>query len=686
MTEGRVFTRSPQLEDDHQIIQIARAQQIGRAERDARASDPSTPEHAASAAHVDEPDDVAMSASHLQGVVNDAFRMSGLSLRRDAMAAVLTFLDRSDDANAALTDVLDALDTKSLSSSIVGADVIADITSALDRKRGVFGGPSTPAGGGSPGDDDLNDDDANGGGGGRGASASARREDHLAAMLDASDGITIVDAFDVPRFTYDTQRKVFHEDAAGPRARSVCATSADSKIELYRERFLLLQQRLARHRMFTKPSFAAGARASERTYCEITPLTGLLGCAHQTRYVMGCLSQLEDDRFFLEDLTGQIQVDVTNAATSSGLYTENCIVVAEGEVRKRDGVFEVRALGFPPAESREETRSATNHVDFFGAGRLSPSDVSRLTEDEAAASEDMFVVLADVWLDKEATFKRLRTVFEGFDSLETIPGMFVFMGDFTSEPFGPTKYDYSGYAAGFDQLATLIEDFPRLRQEARWVFVPGPGDPGVAAALPRPPLLPSLTGRLRDALPRVAFASNPARIRYKSQDLVFMREDLQSRMRRNCILPPTELDDVRGKDIRAKEKDIAAGGGGSAADAAFDAARDDEMDAETDADEGDDEPSEWERRPLFRHLAATLVQQAHLAPLPLAQLPVYWEHDHAMRLYPAPHCLVLGDRTEQQALAKFEDTELVNPGCFADDGSFAVYRPATREVEFSAVP
>ena len=68
--------------------------------------------------------------------------------------------------------------------------------------------------------------------------------------------------------------------------------------------------------------------------------------------VAGCLSQLEDDRFFLEDLTGQIQVDVSHAATSSGLYTENCIVVAEGEVRK-DGVFEVRALGFPPAESRQ---------------------------------------------------------------------------------------------------------------------------------------------------------------------------------------------------------------------------------------------------------------------------------------------------------------------------------------------
>ena len=65
----------------------------------------------------------------------------------------------------------------------------------------------------------------------------------------------------------------------------------------------------------------------------------MLGNANETRYVMGCLSQLEDDRYFLEDLTGQIQVDVSHAATTSGLYTENCIVVAEGEVRK-DGVFE----------------------------------------------------------------------------------------------------------------------------------------------------------------------------------------------------------------------------------------------------------------------------------------------------------------------------------------------------------
>jgi hypothetical protein len=29
--------------------------------------------------------------------------------------------------------------------------------------------------------------------------------------LDDSDGITIIDAFAVPRYNYDTQRRVFHQ-------------------------------------------------------------------------------------------------------------------------------------------------------------------------------------------------------------------------------------------------------------------------------------------------------------------------------------------------------------------------------------------------------------------------------------------------------------------------------------------
>ncbi len=627
-------------------------------------------------------------AFSLSSAVNEEFKMMGLSLKGDAMAAVVSFLERAEDANASLSLMLDALDARSLTSSIVDKQVVDETTRALDRAAGVTGVEM----------------DA------RGVPAA-----HGCSTHDPDDGITIVDAFEMPKFAYDAQRRTFYEKTAindATRDATVDA-EADSKIELYRERFKLLQQRISRHRMFTKPSFECGStRANEtRAYCELTPLTGLLGAAGETRYVMGCLSQLEDDRFFLEDLTGTIQIDLSNAATSSGLFTENCIVVAEGEVRVADGVFEARALGFPPAESREESAIAAAHRDFFGAGRLRPADIARLLKSEATSTSDMFVVMSDVWLDRAATFRRLRAVFEGFDSLDAAPAMFVLMGDFCSKPChlgggggagARAGVTFKAYARGFDRLASLIEEFPRLREECRWVFVPGPGDPGVAAALPRPALRRSTLGRLPEALPRATFASNPARVRYKSQDLVFMRENLQSRMRRACVLPPTLADAAEagpatpperagGEGVRAKRAKTSARA--ESDDARFDDARDLTEDGTRSDDENlvaeetrTQKVSEWERRPLFKHLAATLVQQAHLAPLPIQQAPVFWEHDHALRLYPAPHCVVLGDRGEQQALAKFEDTELVNPGSFADDGSFAVYRPATRETEFSAAP
>mmetsp|Transcript_5497 Transcript_5497/g.20762 ORF Transcript_5497/g.20762 Transcript_5497/m.20762 type:complete len:632 (-) Transcript_5497:1071-2966(-) len=628
-------------------------------------------------------------AFSLTSVVNEEFKMMGLSLRGDAMTAVVGFLERAVDANSSLSKMLDALDARALTTSIVDKAIVDEVVRGLDKQDRI-----TVGGFNADGNDRNN----------------ASQGGHGHAQMDDDDGITIVDAFKTPKFTYDTQRRVFHEiTGKGKTASGSINANANSKIELYRERFLLLQQRIQRHRMFLKPAFNCGA--SSRVHCELTPLTGLLGASGETKFVMGCLSQLEDDRFFLEDLTGQIQIDVSHAATSSGLFTENCIVVAEGEVRK-DGVFEARALGFPPGEAREESANASAHCDFFGAGRLRPADVKRLVESEAVSTSDMFVLVSDVWLDKPTTLSRLKMIFEGFDGSDAIPTMFVLMGDFCSTPLntGNTQQgaNFETYKQGFDRLASLLEHFPRLRQESRWVFVPGPGDPGITAALPRPGLRKSLVGRLPAVLPRVTFASNPCRVRYKSQDLVFIREDLQSRMRRACVLPPTLLelekklppttpptnpakkarvghDDTEGDAIDEATRMFddavdATGGGGSPT-----TANNSDSDVSPSKDENEHkEESEWEQRPLFKHLAATLVQQAHLTPLPIQQTPVYWDYDHALRLYPAPHCVILGDRTEQQALAKFEDTAFANPGCFADDGSFAVYFPATRAVEFSA--
>lgn len=63
---------------------------------------------------------------------------------------------------------------------------------------------------------------------------------------------------------------------------------------------------------------------------------------------------------------------------------------------------------------------------------------------------------------------------------------------------------------------------------------------------------------------------------------------------------------------------------------------------------------------MWGHLALTLLQQSHLCPLPLLQQPIYWEHDHAMHLYPLPHAVIVGD-SSPQALREHQGCSVFNP-------------------------
>lgn len=554
-------------------------------------------------------------------MANERFKLHGLSLLGDAMRAVLAHVSRAADVDErdAVDAVLKHLSRAELASGVVTRETIENALEEM-RAEGEIDAVGAE-------DADMDDPD-----GRAGVSAT-----HDALMMQHTEGLIVCDAFKTKRYAYDPQRRTFDENVAPSKIE--CA--AESKIDLYRDRFLLLQQRLARSRKFERSTL----RTTDRRGIELSSIQSLLGSQAERRFIAGSLSQLEDGRFHMEDLTGTVRVDLTACERSAGLFTENCVVIAEGEVRP-DGVFEVIELMFPPSESREATRNATNALDFFGAGHiLRPNELEELEKKEHEREGEMFIVLSDVWLDQQRTFDRLEKMFEAYDAQDDVPGLIVFMGDFTSTPFGSTHCDFTAYRDGFDRLADLLEEYPRLRQESRFVFVPGPGDPGLNAALPRPGLQPSLVGALAEKVPRARFASNPAKIRYFSQDLVFFRDDLQAKMRRNCLIPPD--------DAKAPE-DGAADGGASDA--------------------------------VFKHLAATLVQQAHLCPLPMTQNPIYWEYDHALWLYPAPNGIFLGDRTGRQAVVNFEQTSLANPGCFADDGSFLVYRPAYGTVEFSAVP
>ncbi len=61
---------------------------------------------------------------------------------------------------------------------------------------------------------------------------------------------------------------------------------------------------------------------------QLTELKALLGCVGQVRFVMGCISQLQDGRYFLEDMSDSLPIDLTEAQTTSGFFTGELAAMA----------------------------------------------------------------------------------------------------------------------------------------------------------------------------------------------------------------------------------------------------------------------------------------------------------------------------------------------------------------------
>ena len=89
----------------------------------------------------------------------------------------------------------------------------------------------------------------------------------------------------------------------------------------------------------------------------------------------------------------------------------------------------------------------------------------------------------------------------------------------------------------------ILSEFPSLRTDSQFIFVPGPNDAWCGNILPRPKIPKFFSGSLIESLENAIFTSNPARIKYCSKEIVIFRDDLQNTMRRNCIIPPLETED-----------------------------------------------------------------------------------------------------------------------------------------------
>eukprot|EP00258_Populus_trichocarpa_P021962 XP_024437981.1 DNA polymerase epsilon subunit B [Populus trichocarpa] len=534
-------------------------------------------------------------SSTVRKLIQKKFKIRGYTLKIDALDQILSFTNRFLGAeDEALDLLLDHLQSQSqklgVRSSILDKEPVSRAITALLEA------------------DDAVDEDfiANG------------------AVSSSTSAIRVIDAFLIPKFRYDPIKKQFHEHTGGLHIHG----DASAKAALYKDRFLLLYQRVLRDSHFSKPAFHT--EMSHYGSCEIAPIQSLVGQMGR-RWVMGVISQLEDGHFYLEDLTASVEIDLSKAKVTTGFLSENTIVVAEGEMLV-NGIYQVITCGFPPLEERDKSLKSLAQHDFFGGGTLTKEETLRLAELEKRSLNDMFVILSDIWVDSEEAMGKLETVLDGFESQEVVPSLFVFMGNFCSHPCNLSFHSFSSLRSQFGKLGQMIGAHQRLKEHSRFMFIPGPEDAGPSTVLPRCPLPKYLTEELQKHIPNAIFASNPCRVKFYTQEIVFFRHDLLYRMRRSCLMPPST--------------------------------------------EETDDP--------FEHLVATITHQSHLCPLPLIVQPIIWNYDHCLHLYPSPHTIVLGDRSEQKAF-KYTGITCFNPGSFSNDSTFVAYRPCTQEVELSAL-
>ncbi|XP_069180346.1 DNA polymerase epsilon subunit 2-like [Procambarus clarkii] len=451
----------------------------------------------------------------------------------------------------------------------------------------------------------------------------AAQEVGTAENDDIENLLQVVDIYKVPKLFYNVERKKFVLEPV--RARDLHGDASD-KAAVFRGRYSIVYQRTCNHDLFRKP--VIGNVDEDNKKFGLIKVEFLLGSSSRLDDVvtLGLLTQLMEGQHHLEDDTGAVHLDLSKTKFHTGLFTHNCYVLVEGWYE--DGILHANAIGLPPPEAPSSTRALIGNINYFGGhGTVCSKNIPRLQQAEQENKDAMFVVLSDVWLDKIKVTEKLRTLFGGYAQFP--PTAFIFCGNFLSSCHGSEQApDLRQYLTS---LGTLIAGYPELLAHSKFIFVPGPNDPGPSNIFPRPPLPKYVTEEIRKTVPSAIFVSNPCRLLYCTQEIVIFRENIVAKMCRNCVYFPTNSDDIPA------------------------------------------------------HFAKTVVSQSHLAPLPLHVLPVYWGLDHCLALHPTPDVIITADKGDSFTTTH-NQCIIMNPGSFSKtDFSFKVYMPATRQVEDSQI-
>ncbi|GAB7347654.1 hypothetical protein MBLNU459_g4520t1 [Dothideomycetes sp. NU459] len=546
--------------------------------------------------------------------------------------------------------------------------------------------------------------------------------------LDTQDPrawLKVVGAFDQPRLVYDIQRKHFDKIATKPSL----LPSPAHRTTLFRDRYNLIHQRLMRNAAFQAPSFnqrtlARSDSTALQQFYKLTPIANLLGRSGSSHVLLGLLVVTPTGTLALNDLTGSITLDLQHAkplqGEGSAWFCPGMIVLIEGVYEEEyagagasglgnssgvggtiGGKFIAFSIGGPPSEKRNLTLGVAEvkledlsvgggfgWTDFLGLGseKAMGTRMRRLEQKllgPAAANPERrkTIIMSEVNLDDPSALEALRSILKVYAAeADATPLSFVLIGNFVSHPVmagggSGGSIDYKEY---FNDLATVLVDFPSLLCNATWVFVPGDNDPwasafaaGASTVIPRKEVPGLFTTRIKRAFAaakqeigvkkgehegEAIWTTNPTRLTLfgSAHEMVVFRDDISNRLRRTAI--------TFGKAARQD-----TGADDDADNTMSGAVPDEDIEHEVEAmhvDRPQSGPAQGHHdvTAAARKLILSLLPQSHLSPFPIATRPVHWDYGSSLSLYPLPHTLVLADAEAPAFALTFEGCHVMNPG------------------------
>jgi len=456
-------------------------------------------------------------------------------------------------------------------------------------------------------------------------------------VLEPGDGVEVYNVLtEVMPYDFNRATKAWTVHPSKPSL----FPGPDAKAKIYADRYHILLERLLLEGKLVPEALMMTGGALLPGQRILTPVESLVGNPGR-KLTFGLISRQHDEtvrRWVIEDIHKVFPIEL-QVKESEHLMTDGSFVLAEGEVV--GDVFRVYSLDVPAAIPRSVSLERDQVPRQCFGGTLKDEQLQTLEKSEALNPDGMYVVLNEVHLDSVRVLEKLADLFQGYEEAGP-PSAYVLMGSFTSEAFVPTADGVRAYRDGFERLKFMMRSLEgHVRRGTRFIFVPGPSDPG-AQTLPRAPLPNYLTSNLAAEIPGVVMATNPCRVRHLSREMVFFRHDVLRLLRRHEVVPLREPDTAGHTQVPSAEH-------------------------------------------LHNEMVRFIFDQAHLVPLPLEESNVLWEYDQSLRIYPLPHAVFIGG-VNQPFECSYQACHFCSVGPFHRDSSFYAFHPIKDLLEPCDVP